>query len=113
MYPVPVMLLTTTGAKTGQPRTLPLLCVTDRDELMLIASNYGRTGHPAWYRNLVANPKVEVLAGKRSGSYTATEITDTAERERGWALALDQYADYEVRAGDRTIPLIRLERITA
>ena len=113
VYPVPVMLLTTTGAKTGQPRTLPLLCVTDRDELMLIASNYGRTGHPAWYRNLVANPKVEVLAGKRSGSYTATEITDTAERERGWALALDQYADYEVRAGERTIPLIRLERITA
>ena len=116
VYPVPVMLLTTTGAKTGQPRTLPLLYVTDRDELMLIASNYGRTGHPAWYRNLVANPKVEVLAGKRSGTYTATEITDSAERERCWALALDQYAgygDYEVRAGDRTIPLVRLERITA
>jgi deazaflavin-dependent oxidoreductase (nitroreductase family) len=116
VYPVPVMLLTTTGAKTGQPRTLPLLYVTDRDELMLIASNYGRTGHPAWYRNLVANPKVEVLAGKRSGSYSATEITDTAERDRVWELALDQYAgyaDYEVRAGDRTIPLIRLERITA
>ena len=57
-----------------------------------------------------------MLAGKRSGSYTATEITDTAERERDWALALDQYAgyaDYEVRAGDRTIPLVRLERITA
>jgi deazaflavin-dependent oxidoreductase (nitroreductase family) len=116
VYPVPVMLLTTTGAKTGQQRTLPLLYVTDGDELMLIASNYGRAGHPAWYRNLVANPKVEVLAGKHSGSYTAREITDTAERERGWALALDQYAgyaDYEVRAGDRTIPLIRLEPITA
>jgi deazaflavin-dependent oxidoreductase (nitroreductase family) len=115
VYPVPVMLLTTTGAKTGQPRTLPLLYVTNGDDLMLIASNYGRTGHPAWYRNLVANPKVEVLAGKHSGSYTATEITDASERERGWALALDQYAgyaDYEVRAGDRTIPLVRLERIT-
>jgi len=114
VYPVPVMLLTTTGAKTGQPRTLPLLYVTDRDELMLMASNYGRKGHPAWYRNLVANPKVDVLAGKRSGSYLATEITDPAERERGWALALDQYAgyaDYEVRAGDRTIPLIRLDRV--
>ena len=108
VYPAPVMLLTTTGAKTGEPRTLPVLYVTDGDRLLLIASNYGKTTHPAWYRNLVANPKVEVLAGKRSGTYTAGEITDPAERERAWDLALDQYAgygDYESRAGDRTIPL--------
>ena len=113
VYPVPVMLLTTTGAKTGQPRTLPLLYVTDGDRLLLIASNYGKTTHPAWYRNLVANPKVEVLAGKRSGTYIAGEITDSAERERAWDLALDRYAgygDYESLAGDRTIPLVRLER---
>jgi deazaflavin-dependent oxidoreductase (nitroreductase family) len=113
VYPAPVMLLTTIGAKSGQPRTLPLLYVVDGDGLILMASNYGRKGHPAWYRNLVANPKVKVLAGKRSGSYAATEITDPTERERAWALALDQYAgyaDYEKLAGDRTIPLIRLER---
>ncbi len=115
VYPAPVMLLTTTGAKTGEPRTLPVLYVTDGDRLLLIASNYGKTTHPAWYRNLVANPKVEVLAGKRSGTYTAGEITDPAERERAWDLALDQYAgygDYESRAGDRTIPLVRLERVS-
>ncbi len=113
VYPVPVMLLTTTGAKSGQPRTLPLLYINDGDSILLIASNYGKTSHPAWYRNLVANPKVEVLAGKKSGTYTATEITDAAERDRAWDLALDTYAgygDYEGRAGDRTIPLIRLER---
>ncbi len=113
VYPVPVMLLTTTGAKTGLPRTLPLLYVTDGDRILLIASNYGKTSHPAWYRNLVANPKVEVLAGKRSGTYNAGEITDPTERERAWDLALDQYAgygDYEARAGDRTIPLVLLER---
>jgi deazaflavin-dependent oxidoreductase (nitroreductase family) len=112
-YPVRVMLLTTTGAKTGKPRSLPLLYVTDSDRIILIASNYGGKSHPAWYRNLVANPEVEVLAGKRSGTYAAREITDPDERERTWALALDQYAgygDYELRAGDRTIPLIRLER---
>jgi hypothetical protein len=54
-----------------------------------------------------------VLAGSRSGRYVASEITDSDEREQAWALALDQYtgyADYEVRAGDRTIPLVRLER---
>ena len=115
MYPVPIMLLTTTGAKSGQPRTMPLLYVTDGDRLILIASNYGKTSHPAWYRNLVANPKVEVLAGKKSGTYTATEITEAAERDRAWDLALDTYAgygDYEGRAGDRRIPLIRLERTT-
>jgi deazaflavin-dependent oxidoreductase (nitroreductase family) len=113
VYPVPIMLLTTTGAKSGLPRTLPLLYVTDGEHLILIASNYGKTSHPAWYRNLVANPGVEVLAGRQSGTYTATEITDPAERDRAWDLALDMYAgygDYEGRAGDRTIPLIRLVR---
>ncbi|WNG92674.1 nitroreductase/quinone reductase family protein [Mycobacterium sp. ITM-2016-00318] len=114
VYPVPVMLLTTTGAKTGQPRTLPLLYIADGDHLILIASNYGKTSHPAWYRNLLANPKAEVLAGSRSGMYTASEVTDAAERDRAWNLALDMYAgygDYEGRAGDRKIPLIRLERV--
>ena len=113
VYPVSVMLLTTTGAKSGLPRRLPLVYATEGDRLLLIASNYGRTTHPSWYRNLVANPKVEVLAGKRSGTYVASEITDPAERERAWNLALDQYAgygDYESLAGDRTIPLVRLER---
>jgi deazaflavin-dependent oxidoreductase (nitroreductase family) len=113
VYPVPVMLLTTTGAKSGQPRTIPLLYITDGDRLMLIASNYGQKRHPAWYRNLTANPRVEVLAGKHSGTYVASEITDPGERERAWELALDQYAgyaDYDVRSGDRTIPLIRLKR---
>ncbi len=114
VYPVPVMLLTTTGAKTGLPRTLPLLYLDDGDDITLIASNYGKTSHPAWYRNLVANPRVEVLAGRNSGTYSAAEITDAAERDRAWDLALDMYAgygDYEGRAGRRTIPLVRLSRI--
>jgi deazaflavin-dependent oxidoreductase (nitroreductase family) len=116
VYPVHVMLLTTTGAKSGQPRTLPLTYFIDGDRLVLVGSNYGGKSHPAWYRNLVANPRVDVLAGKHSGTYLASEITDPVERDRAWALALDVYAgygDYRERAGDRTIPLIRLERITA
>jgi len=110
------MLLTTTGAKTGQPRTLPLLYISDGDHLILIASNYGKASHPAWYRNLLTNPKAEVLAGSRSGMYTASEVTDATERDRAWDLALDMYAgygDYEGRAGDRKIPLIRLERVAS
>jgi deazaflavin-dependent oxidoreductase (nitroreductase family) len=115
VYPSPVLLLTTTGAKTGQPRTLPLLYLVDGDALILIASNYGQPSHPEWYRNLVANPKVEVLAGKRSGTHKATGITEPGERDLVWDLALDQYAgyaDYEALASDRTIPLVRLERAT-
>lgn len=113
VYPVPVMLLTTIGAKTGLRRTLPLLYVVDGDSLLLIASNYGRPGNPSWYRNLTAHPRVEVLAGRFSGTYEAREITDAAERADAWDKALDVYAgygDYEVRAGSRTIPLVRLRR---
>lgn len=113
VYPLPVMLLTTIGAKSGLRRTLPLVYMTDGDSLIVIASNYGRPGHPAWYRNLVANQTVEVLAGARSGTYTATEITDQSERDAAWDKALDAYAgygDYEIKATNRTIPVIRLTR---
>lgn len=112
-YPVPVMLLTAIGAKTGQQRTIPLTYIADGERIILVGSNYGGTSHPAWYRNLTANPEVQVLAGKRSGAYVASQITEPAERDRAWALALDIYAgygDYQKTAGDRTIPLIRLER---
>jgi deazaflavin-dependent oxidoreductase (nitroreductase family) len=113
LYPSTVMLLTTIGAKSGQPRTRPLGYMVDGDRLVLVGSNYGGTNHPAWYRNLTANPQVEVLAGKRSGTYVAREVVEPNERDRVWALALDYYAgysDYEVRAGGRKIPLILLER---
>ena len=76
LYPVPVMLLTTTGSRSGQPTNRPLVYLIDGDELILIGSNYGRPGHPAWFRNLIADPRVEVVAGKRSGAYEARQITD-------------------------------------
>ena len=115
LYPYTVMLLTTVGAKSGQPRTHPLGYLVVDDGLIVVASNYGAKSHPAWYRNLTANPKVDVLAGARSGTYVA-RVVDPGERDRYWALALDNYAgfdEYEQRAGDRTIPLVKLERITA
>jgi deazaflavin-dependent oxidoreductase (nitroreductase family) len=114
LYPNTVMLLTTIGAKSGEPRTHPVGYFVDGDALIVVASNYGGKSHPAWYRNLTAKPQAEVLAGKCSGTYVARAIVDPDERDRCWALALDYYAgfgDYESRAGDRTIPLIRLERL--
>lgn len=117
LYPLMnVMLLTTTGAKTGKQRTLPLTYLIDGDSLVLVASNYGKSSHPAWYRNLLANPEAQVLAGKYSGRYVAADITDPTERERAWDLAVTTYAgyaDYEGRAANRTIPLVRLTRATS
>jgi deazaflavin-dependent oxidoreductase (nitroreductase family) len=115
-WPAPVLLLTTIGAKTGQQRTIPLTYIADGERIILVGSNYGGKSHPAWYRNVTANPEVEVLAGKRSGIYVASPITDPAQRDRAWEMAVDVYAgygDYQKTAGDRTIPLIRLERVTA
>lgn len=112
-YPLPVMLLTTTGAKSGLPRSSPLVYLTEPDALILVASNFGRPGHPAWYHNLKAHPTAEVLAGRRSGTYTASEITDPAERDRAWTRAVEVYPgyqDYVVRAKGRAIPILRLTR---
>ncbi|MDY6997786.1 MAG: nitroreductase family deazaflavin-dependent oxidoreductase [Actinomycetota bacterium] len=111
-YPLPVMLLTTTGAKSGLERSSPLVYIDDGDSLILIASNFGRPGHPAWYHNLKANPTATVLAGKLSGTYTATEVTDPQERDRAWRKAVEIYPgydDYVARAEGRTIPVVRLE----
>ncbi|MEV6340264.1 nitroreductase family deazaflavin-dependent oxidoreductase [Nocardia vinacea] len=62
----PVMLLTTTGRKSGEPRTQPLLCLHDGDTIYVIGSNFGQQQHPAWTTNLLANPNATVaIAGQR------------------------------------------------
>jgi len=107
----PVLLLTHTGAKSGQRRETPLLYATDGDRIVLVASRGGSPRHPAWYHNLRAHPQVEVLAPRgRSGRYVAAEA-EGAERERLWEEVLDVYSGYETyqqRAGDRRIPLMVL-----
>jgi deazaflavin-dependent oxidoreductase (nitroreductase family) len=108
---IPVLLLTHTGAKTGQERTTPLVYFTDGDEVVLIASNYGRERHPAWLANVRANPDVRVQAKGRTGRYRA-RLADGAERDRLFGLATQltrAYASYEQRVGeDRTIQVVVL-----
>ena len=102
------VLLTSTGAKSGVQRTTPLIYFTDGDRVILIASNYGGTRHPAWYYNVKANPMVTLLGGGFEGRFVGEEITG-AERERLWALAKQWnpgYEQYESSAGDRHIPLL-------
>jgi deazaflavin-dependent oxidoreductase (nitroreductase family) len=108
---LPVIKLTTTGAKSGQPRTLPLAGYPDGDKLVLIASNFGRERNPAWYYNLKANPECFVDKNGRMGMYLAREAKGE-ERKRYWDLAVSYYEGYEAyeqRASHRVIPVIVLE----
>lgn len=107
---LPVINLTTTGAKSGRPRTVPLLGIPDGPNLILIASNWGRGRHPGWYYNLRANPEVQVEADGRTAAYMACEV-DGPERERCWQTAVQCYPGYEAYkkwAGGREIPVIVL-----
>jgi len=113
--PFPFVSMTTTGAKSGQPRTSAVIYFSDADDLILVASNYGGTRHPAWYHNLKANPRAQLVRGRRSGTYTASEVTDEAERQRLFALAdrvYRGYAGYRERTDTigRRIPIMRLRR---
>ena len=112
---VPAVMLTTTGAKSGEPRTVAIYGIPHPDGLAVIASNFGGTKHPAWYHNLKAHPRVQVLAPRRSGSYEAHEA-EGPERERLWAQAVDYYAGYgayQDRAGARRIPVMVLSPVSA
>ncbi len=110
---LPVLVLTSTGAKTGERREVPLAYFTDGDDVVLIASNYGGTRHPAWYHNLRVNPVCELHIGPHGGTFVATEVADKDDRDRLYALAADRLARvfvlHDKRSGDaRTIPVMRL-----
>lgn len=110
---VPMVVLTSLGAKSGERRETPLAYFTDADDVILIASNYGGTRHPAWYHNLRANPKCELHIGPRGGSFVAKQVTDKADRDRLYGLAVDRlagvFALHDKRSGEaRTIPVMRL-----
>lgn len=108
---LPILQLTTIGAKSGQPRQSVLVGLQDGEKIVLIASNFGRAHNPGWYYNLKVNPECEVLWNGRSGTYIAREA-EGEERERYWQLALSYYAGYEkykVCAVHRHIPVMVME----
>jgi deazaflavin-dependent oxidoreductase (nitroreductase family) len=108
---ISIIQLTTTGAKTGQIRTMPLVCLFDGDKVVLIASNFGQERNPSWYYNLKANPKCQGQWRGTAHEYTARE-TISEERERYWKMAVAIYKGYElyrVRAAHRQIPVMVLE----
>lgn len=111
---IPMLLMTHTGAKSGRTYVTPLLYFTDGpdQDVVVIASNYGRARHPAWLANVKANPEVHLLARGRGGRYRARVVADGAERDRLFGLAkrlTRAYADYEQRTADeRTIQVVVL-----
>jgi len=106
-----VLLLTTTGRKTGESTTTPLIYASDGDRYVIIASKGGAPEDPGWYRNLVKTPEVEVQVLDdvfRARAYTAKG----AERDKLWAKANEvwpHYAEYQEKT-DREIPVVVLER---
>ena len=105
-----IIQLTTIGAKTGQPRTMPLIAFFDEEKIALVASSFGRKHNPAWYYNLKAHPECRVEWNRRTETYIARE-TRGDEYENYWQLALSYYEGYEKykeRAG-RKIPVMLLE----
>lgn len=110
--PVPVCLLTTTGRKSGEPRTVPLLHFPDGDRVLLVASQGGLPKHPQWYLNVLADPAVTVQVGRRRRSMTAREATP-AERAELWPKLVERYADFaDYQANtSRVIPVIICEPV--
>jgi deazaflavin-dependent oxidoreductase (nitroreductase family) len=105
-----IVLLTTIGKKSGQPRTKPLFHIKDGANYIVIASAGGNEKNPAWYSNLSANPKVQVEDHGRTIAGTASTTNET-ERARLWKIIIAQapnFAGYEKRT-TRVIPVVRIQ----
>jgi deazaflavin-dependent oxidoreductase (nitroreductase family) len=106
---VEITMLTTTGAKTGSPRTLPVLALADGDEVIVIASNFGRRRNPAWYHNLRAHPRATIVQDGVSREVEARELAGP-ERDAAYARGEEIYPGFTHyrRWANREIPVFRL-----
>jgi deazaflavin-dependent oxidoreductase (nitroreductase family) len=105
----PVLLLTTVGRKSGEPKTAPLLYLQDGDTYVVVASKGGMSHHPLWYKNLEANPRVTIEVGHRKFEALARTASD-AEKAALWPQLVrmyPSYADYQART-TRPIPVVVL-----
>lgn len=106
----PIVLFTTTGAKSDKKRYVPLMRVEENGRYAMVASKGGAPGHPSWYFNVKAHPQISVQDGATVVDLTAREI-DGAEREHWWELAVaafPPYAEYQTKT-ERRIPVFVLE----
>jgi F420H(2)-dependent quinone reductase len=107
-----LVIITTTGAKTGQTRQTPVVRVAHGDQYAVVASKGGASTHPAWYHNLVAHPDVTVWDGTQRKLHRARVVTGE-ERQQWWDRAVrawPSYGDYRTKT-DRVIPVLVLEPV--
>ena len=108
---MPVLLLTTTGRRSGRSRTTPLTYFEDGDEIVVVASNGGEDSPPAWWLNLCAHPRATITIGTSSQSVSARPATGE-EHERLWPVITATHAGYAAyaRRTTRPIPVVMLTR---
>jgi deazaflavin-dependent oxidoreductase (nitroreductase family) len=110
---LPVIMLTSTGAKSGLPRRVPLLGIQDNadpNKIAIVASNFGQNHYPGWYYNLKANPRATCLFNGRHDDYISHEA-EGDEYDKFWQLAVDTYMgfpQYKKRISSRRIPIMVL-----
>jgi deazaflavin-dependent oxidoreductase (nitroreductase family) len=106
---VPTLLLTTTGRRTGQPRTTPLIFAADGVDYLVVASMGGAPEHPQWYRNLLTNPSAEVQVKAEVIAVTARTASPD-EKPRLWSIVRDAWPNYDTYQSrtERVIPVVVL-----
>ena len=112
---VPTLLLTTTGRRSGEKFVFPLIYGTTGDSYVVVASKGGAPEHPGWYRNLVADPRVDVQVASKQLQATARTATGE-ERTKLWrqmTALFAPYADYQKKAAGREIPVVVLDPLPA
>jgi deazaflavin-dependent oxidoreductase (nitroreductase family) len=110
---LPVLRITTTGARSGRPRTHPLTVLREGERIALVGSNFGRGRMPSWYHNLRANPHA-LVHGLASTTACEARAATPAEYERIWSRAVELYpgyAAYARRAAPRRVPIFVLTPI--
>lgn len=107
---IPQLLLTTTGRKSGEPRTVQLAYVEIEGKIHLIASNFGGKNHPGWSYNLGANPSAQIQLGPRTFSVTATQLSDEG-KEQVWDRIVDAIPNYGIykQRTERNIKVYRMD----
>ena len=108
-----LVLLHTTGAKTGEPRVNPLMAIATEDGWLVVASAGGAPRHPAWFHNLIAHPDARVEIGSGDIVDVVATSLDGPEYDAAWAAFTARsraFESYRQRAGDREIPVVRLTR---
>jgi deazaflavin-dependent oxidoreductase (nitroreductase family) len=110
-WAMPLLLLTTTGVKSGELRTTPMRYLPDDDRLLVIASNLGAPAHPDWYYNLLAHPQVTVEVGPETFDAIA-DLVEGEERQRLWTRIVELhpfFAEHQAKT-TRQIPVLALSR---